>query len=127
VRRALACAALAIAATAAAPPSPAPPSRGERLYRQCFACHALEPGRDTPAGPSLHAVVGRPIAARPGFDYSPALRRFAARHRIWTPALLDRFLADPDALVPGTEMGFVGLGDPRDRAALAQWLAAQDD
>lgn len=115
------------AAAAVALPLPAAPMKGERLYRQCFACHALEPGRDTPAGPSLHAVVGGPIAARPGFDYSPALRRFAARHRIWTPALLDRFLADPEALVPGTEMGFVGLRDPRDRAALAQWLEAQDD
>ena len=123
----LAAALLGLLAGAAALLPPAAPPRGERLYRQCFACHALEPGRDTPAGPSLHAVVGGPIAARPGFDYSPALRGFAARHRVWTPALLDRFLADPEALVPGTEMGFVGLDDPRQRAALVSWLDAQDD
>lgn len=114
-------------AGAIAPPAPAAQSRGERLYRQCSACHALEPGRDTPAGPSLHAIVGGPIAARPGFNYSPALRRFAARHRIWTPALLDRFIADPEAMVPGTEMGFTGMSDPGARRALILWLDSRDD
>lgn len=127
MRRALGAALLGPLAGAAVLQPPAAAPSGDQLYRQCFACHALEQGRDTPAGPSLPAIVGGPIAARPGFDYSPALRRFAARHRVWTPALLDRFLADPEALVPGTEMGFAGLRDPRDRAALVQWLDTQDD
>ena len=113
---------VALTALAAAVQPPAQ-SEGARLYRQCFACHALEPGRHTPAGPSLAGIVGRPIAARTGFDYSPALRRFARRERIWTPALLDRFFADPEGLVPGTEMGLVGMRDPRQRRILIDWLA----
>ena len=95
-----------------------------QAFAQCVACHALEPGRNTPAGPTLHAIVGRRVAALPGFDYSPALRRFAARNPRWTPALLDRFLADPEGLIPGTEMGFVGIGDIARRRALIAWLAA---
>ena len=105
--------------------APAPPQQvalGERLYRQCYACHALEPGRNTPAGPTLHAIVGRPVAAEPGFDYSPALRRLAAARGRWTTDLLDRFLADPAAVAPGTEMGFVGLHDAAERRALIAWL-----
>ena len=92
-------------------------------YAPCAACHALEPGRNSPAGPTLHAIVGRRVASLPGFNYSPALRRFAARNPRWTRALLDRFLADPEALVPGTEMGFIGMRDPDRRRALIAWLA----
>ncbi|HEV2817425.1 MAG TPA: hypothetical protein VGW40_09435 [Allosphingosinicella sp.] len=92
-------------------------------YAPCAACHALEPGRNSPAGPTLHAIVGRPVAGLEGFNYSPALRRFARRHPRWTRTLLDRFLADPEALVPGTEMGFIGMSDPARRRALIDWLA----
>ena len=120
VTAAAACALLLAGAAATQPRAPVP--AGERLFRQCSACHALEPDQDTPAGPTLHRVVGRRIAARSGFDYSPAMRRIAARHRRWTPRLLDRFLADPARFAPGTEMGFVGLRDAAERRALIDWL-----
>jgi cytochrome c len=126
VRAAVAIFALAfVACTAPAPSEPAAAdlALGERAYRQCYACHALEPGRNTPAGPTLHNVVGRAIAAESGFNYSPALRRLAAGHPRWTPELLDRFLANPEAVAPGTEMGFPGLDDPAERRALIIWLA----
>jgi cytochrome c len=96
---------------------------GTRALARCTACHALEPGRNTPAGPTLYGVVGRPIASLRGFNYSPALRRFAARRPRWTAALLDRYLADPEALVPGTEMGFIGIADAAARRALIARLA----
>ena len=108
---------VAAALIAATPIAATPPGFGE-----CVACHALEPGRNTPAGPTLHAIVGRRVASLGGFDYSPALRRFAARNPRWTPALLDRFLADPETVVPGTEMGYIGLRDPARRRALIAWL-----
>ena len=98
---------------------------GERLYRRCYACHALEPGRNTPAGPTLHAIVGKRIAAEQGFNYSPGLRRLAETHERWTPELLDRFLADPEALAPGTEMGFPGLDQPAERRSLIGWLGSR--
>ena len=124
--------ALAAAAACAAPPSPAGNdskatavelAEGERIFRQCYACHATEPGRNTPAGPTLHAVVGGPIADEAGFNYSPALRRLARQQDRWTPELLDRFLADPAAVAPGTEMGYPGLADRGQRRALIAWLA----
>ena len=95
---------------------------GAEAFAECVACHALEPGRNTPAGPTLHAIVGRRIAAEPGFNYSPALRRFARSNGRWTPALLDRFLADPEGFVPGTEMGSIGMRDAARRRALIAWL-----
>ena len=108
-------------ATAVALAAQPAPNRGAQVYRRvCFSCHALEPGRNTPAGPTLHRLAGRPIAASRGFNYSPALRRFAARERRWTRVLLERFLADPEALVPGSEMSLPALS-PEDRRAVAAW------
>lgn len=110
------------AAAAAALPARPPIETGEQLYRSaCYSCHALEPGRNTPAGPTLDNIVGRPIAGQRDFNYSPALRRLAARHGRWTRALIDRFVADPETLAPGTEMSFIGMSDAQ-RAVLIDWL-----
>ena len=110
---------LLIALAAVQPAAPA----GDALYRRhCQGCHALEPGRNTPAGPTLSGIVGRGIAAEPRFDYSPAMRAFGARERIWTRERLDRFLTNPERIVPGTEMGAAGIADPRERRALIDWL-----
>ena len=70
-------------------------------------------------------MIGRAVAAEPGFDYSPALRRFAAANPRWTPSLLDSFIADPEALVPGTSMTFHGIADPAARASLIRYLRDQ--
>ena len=98
------------------------PKLGERAYQKCYSCHALEPGKNDLTGPTLYNIVGRPIAAEPGFDYSPAMREFAAREGQWGKGLLDKFIADPQALVPGTSMTFFGISDPAERAALINYL-----
>jgi len=116
---------LAAVALAAPPAAHGDPKRGEIAFQKCYACHDLAPANDV-AGPSLHAIVGRPVAARVGFDYSPALRAFAAREPRWTREMLDRFIADPEALVPGTSMTFTGMSDPRERADLIAYLQASD-
>ena len=115
-------AATTLAVAAAADSSPGALSAGERAFARCVACHALEAAADTPAGPTLHGLGGRRIAGRRGFDYSPAMRRFASRHGRWTPELLERFLEDPEAVVPGTEMSFEGISDSAERRALINWL-----
>ena len=98
---------------------------GERPIGECFACHALEPGRNTPAGPTLHGIVGRPVAADAGFNYSPALRRFAARQPALDAGSCSTASSPiPKRSCPGTEMGFVGMRDRGQRRALIAWLAA---
>jgi cytochrome c len=115
---------LSAAALAGAPEPAADP--GRVAFQKCYACHDLAPGNDV-AGPSLHAILGRPIAARPGYDYSAALRTLAEREGRWTEALLDRFIADPEAVAPGTSMTSTGMRDPRERADLIAWLRRQSE
>lgn len=95
-------------------------------YAQCTSCHSLDPGENLPSGPTLYAIIGKPVAAESGFAYSPALRDFGVTNRRWTPELLDRFIADPEELVPGTHMAFHGIADEPQRAALIDYLQRRE-
>lgn len=97
---------VALAPAPALPADEALLAQGERVFRnQCRGCHSLTPGRHI-AGPSLHGVVGRNAGEVTDFEYSHALQD---AQLVWSPEALDRFLADPDAFLPGTRMVFWGL------------------
>jgi cytochrome c len=112
----LAAAALLSAATPAA--VTAAPD-GAALFRQrCQGCHVPAAGQTPPLAPSLAGVVGR-AAASTGFNYSPALKNSKL---VWDRANLDKFLAGPMRMVPGTRMA-IFVPDPQQRAAIIDYLA----
>lgn len=92
--------------------------KGEKLFRKCSACHALEAGV-VKAGPSLHGIIDRAVGAEPGFNYSGALKAVA---ETWSPDNLNGFLEKPGSYAPGTSMGFSGLKKPQERADLVAYL-----
>lgn len=92
---------------------------GERLAMQCRACHALEENGATLLGPTLYGVFGRHAGGVPGFDYSQAL---TSATFVWTPAVLDAWLAAPSQFLPGNRMAFAGIQNAGDRNALIAYL-----
>ena len=94
------------------------PNRGAEIYGRCLACHALGYNR---TGPRHCGLIGRKAGSAAGFDYSEAMRRSGL---VWDRASLDRFLADPLGMVPGTTMTYDGVKDPVDRADLIAYLIA---
>lgn len=98
---------------------------GKRAFQKCFACHSLEGGGSAAQGPSLRGIVGAPVAGERGFEYSSAMRDYARQQPRWTRDALDAFLADPYEVVPDTEMGFFGIKNSAERAALIDYLEAQ--
>ena len=93
---------------------------GEKVFKsQCDTCHSQKPDRNI-VGPSLFGVVGRHSGMIPNFHYSDANR---ASGLVWNPATLDRYLAAPRQVVPGTLMTYPGLKDPHQRADLIAYLA----
>lgn len=101
-------------------PGTAAGASGARLFAEaCAGCHALQPGARG-IGPDLHGLFGRRAGSLPGYPYSPAMRRSGT---VWTGRSLDRFLAAPQRMVPGTTMRFPGIADARLRASLVAWLA----
>ncbi len=112
-------AALAMAQT------PAPrPAAGERAFQRCYSCHSLDANETGLSGPNLDRLIGKRIAADRNFAYSPAFRGFARRKKVWTRPLLDRFLADPEKLVPQNSMNYFGMKDAEQRRALVAYIAA---
>jgi cytochrome c len=102
--------------------------RGARVYQRCYACHSVDPSETVKLqGPSLYRIVGRRAASVPGFCYSPALTAMGEAGLVWTEEQLDRFLADPEGMLPGNQMGFFGLPDARDRADLIAYLKDMAD
>ncbi|MBV8466820.1 MAG: c-type cytochrome [Burkholderiales bacterium] len=89
---------------------------GKALYQErCIACHSV---KYNGIGPAHKGVFGRAAAAAPNYDYSPALK---ASGLTWTPQNLDRWLADPEKLVPGQKMGFK-VDSAQERADLIAFL-----
>jgi len=89
---------------------------GKDLFvRRCSGCHALDMNKE---GPRLRGVYGRKSAAIPGFGYSEALKKSTIR---WDDKTLDRWLADPEAMVPDTDMAF-RLMDGDERKAIIEYL-----
>jgi cytochrome c len=100
--------------------------RGEREFQRCYACHSVDPGETAKLqGPSLAGVVGRRAARLAGFEYSDALKAKAAAGLVWDAPALDRYLADPEAFVPGTAMSVPPLADAQSRADLIAYLGAK--
>lgn len=95
--------------------------RGESVARVCGACHTFDQGGADRIGPNLWAVVGRRIAGKGGFAYSPAL---VAHGGAWTWEELDRYLASPSRAFPGNRMAFNGIRNPKDRANLLAYLGS---
>jgi cytochrome c len=101
--------------------TPGDPVRGRQIFAPCRTCHYPEKGYGHHNGPSLFAIFGRRAGTQERFlYYSEAVKR---SNLIWTPALLDAWLANPGSLLPGTNMMFVGIPDARDRADLIAYLA----
>lgn len=95
--------------------------RGEQVYARCQACHALATDR---VGPRHCGLFGRLAGSVPGFAYSEAMKKSRI---VWNDKTLDRFLASPLAMVPGTHMTYDGVPDPRDRADLIAYLRQAND
>ena len=94
--------------------------RGAQLYAaRCGGCHALD---ENGPGPLHRGVVGRRAASVAGFAYSAALAKSGLT---WTATNLDRWLADPNALVPGNRMVVRLAGLAEDRADLIAYLEAE--
>jgi len=92
-------------------------SRGLALYQaRCTACHSVDyPG----VGPAHRGVFGRQAGSAKGFDhYSPALK---ASGLVWTEVNLDRWLTDPEKLVPGQAMS-ISVPDAGERADIIAYL-----
>jgi cytochrome c len=75
----------------------------------CRTCHSPKEG-DNRLGPALGNIVGAKAGTRPDYpSYSAAMKSSGV---VWDEQTLDRFIADPEAVIPNNNMKpFKGVTD----------------
>src|SRR5215470_19978517 len=91
---------------------------GKTVFKKCALCHTAEAGKNK-IGPSLFGVVGRKSGSLDNFNYSEAMKKF---DQTWDAETLDKYLADPRAVVPNTKMIFPGIKDEKERQDVIAYL-----
>jgi cytochrome c len=94
------------------------PARGEARFQECAACHKLDAAANE-VGPSLHGLFMRKAGELADFRFSPAMKRSGI---IWTPETLEKYIADPQGLIPANRMPYAGMANASDRADLIAYL-----
>lgn len=89
---------------------------GQRIFRQCQACHVADQEQNR-VGPHLVGLLGRTIGSVEGFRYSGNLPEGE-----WTLENLDAWLENPRAFAPGTSMAYGGLDDVQERADVIAYI-----
>lgn len=96
-------------------------AKGENAFKKCMACHTAT-AKTNKVGPYLMGVVGRPIASAENYQYSDAMKEYAASAKTWDEQHLNTYLENPKAVVPKTKMAFPGLKKPEERTDLIAYL-----
>lgn len=107
--------------TAAAEPAAAGGGDGgEEAYNNaCRTCHSIKPG-DNRLGPSLSGIVGKKAGGESCYQYSPSLKDSGVT---FDEATLDKFITNPDGVVPGNNMKpYTGISDAALRAKIIAFL-----
>ena len=119
----IACVLLSSSASAQTPAAQgADAAAGQQAFNNaCRTCHTVKDG-DNRQGPSLYKIVGRKAGSLPGYSYSSAMKQAGF---VWDADKLDRFIANPDAIVSGNNMKpFSGVAPADDRARIIAFLQA---
>ncbi len=92
---------------------------GQSVFKQaCGICHDVTAGKNR-IGPSLFGIVGRPAGIVPNFHYSDGNKNSGMT---WSADVLNKYLVNPRATVPGTTMSYAGLKDDQKRLDLIAYL-----
>lgn len=123
VLAAIALASIALTATAQNLPA-GNVARGQAYFQvACAVCHSPTLGSNNTViiqqGPSLVGVVGRKAGSSPRFNYSKAMTDSGFT---WDAATLDKFLANPMVVMPGTTMP-MPIPDDANRADVIAYLS----
>jgi len=99
-------------------------TKGKAAFAKCGICHQVGPGAKTLVGPELNGTVGRKAASVADYPYSPGMKKLGEEGFTWTEANIDKWIADPKAMIPDSPMAlaFQGIPDAGERADIIAYL-----
>jgi cytochrome c len=114
---------LALGANTACAQSAEEIQKGKLAFMRCAACHTVEAGGKHRVGPNLASIVGAKAGRHADFGYSPAMKKAAQDGLVWDAVTLQRWIARPGALVPGTSMVYANSLSEADSKGLVAYLS----
>jgi cytochrome c len=100
-------------------------TKGKAAFAKCGICHQVGPGAKTLVGPELNGVVGRKAASVADYSmYSLGMKKLGEQGFVWDEQNLDKWIADPKAMIPDSPMAlaFPGIPDAVERADIIAYL-----
>jgi cytochrome c len=89
---------------------------GKLLFeKRCTGCHSLDKNKE---GPQLGNVYGRKAGSVADFSYSDELK---ASKITWDAGALDKWLTNPEVMVPNTDMAFQ-VSNSQERTDIIEYL-----
>lgn len=117
------CLALATLLSAGAPAPAAAADDGKLAFNShCRTCHSTNEG-DHRQGPSLHGIFGAEAGSSDYPNFSSSLSNSGVT---WDEKTLDRFIANPEQLIPGNNMKpYSGISDKAEREKIVEFLKSE--
>jgi cytochrome c len=100
-------------------------AKGKEAFAKCAICHQVGPGAQNLVGPELNGIVGHKAASVASYTaYSPGMKKLGEEGYTWTEDNLDKWIANPKALLPDSPMAlaFQGVPDAGERANIIAYL-----
>ena len=97
---------------------------GAKIFKKCTSCHSIAQGSGNKIGPALWGVLERQAGSISDYKYAKAM---AAYGKAWSFDEMNGFLTKPKDWIKGTKMSFVGLKNPKDRAAVILYMNENTD
>jgi cytochrome c len=95
--------------------------RGQAVFeKRCAGCHSLDEDKE---GPRLRGVYGKKAGSVSTFKYSDALK---ASNVTWDAPSLHQWMADPEKIVPNSDM-FFRVPQARERTDVIAYLQTLSD
>lgn len=95
---------------------------------KCALCHQVGPNAQNLVGPQLNGIAGRKAASVADYAmYSAGMKKLGEEGFTWTDEHLDKWIADPKAMIADSPMAlaFQGVPDAAERADIIAYLKTQ--
>jgi cytochrome c len=100
-------------------------AKGKEVFAKCALCHQIGPNAKNVIGPPLTGIVGQKAANIADYpSYSAGMKKLGEQGFVWTEENMDKWIADPKAMIPDSPMAlaFQGIPDAAQRADVIAYL-----